>query len=405
MNQRFLDEDGVQQLWTRVKEKDAETLAAAKNDAAAKDTALQSTLLAKINTNASDVVTLKSYFSEGKANQAIADGSGNNISSTYAKQSEFSALKKTVDNFFSDSAEVNNTIDTLKEIQNYISNHGNDVGDMLSAIDAVEEDVAKNTTDIDKLETQVSNIQTNVTNISTVANSKSKTHIFDSITQFAAAMPLADINAYKVGDHIIVNDTTAVLVYWVEEVLTAKTGIYNSYYNLIRLETVDNASKLNGQSASYYLNYNNLTNLPTIPPAVTVDSALSTSSTNAIQNKVVATALNNKVHTVYVGTTAYTPSNGVVTLPSYTTYGIATASNPGLVKVGFTTTDKNYAVQLSTNNQLYVNVPWENTTYGAASALSDGLMTKAQYTKLQNIEAGATADSAISSETLRRILV
>ena len=33
--------------------------------------------------------------------------------------------------------------------------------------------------------------------------------------------------------------------------------------------------------------YNDLTNKPTIPPAVTVDQALSTTSTNAIANKVI----------------------------------------------------------------------------------------------------------------------
>ena len=44
--------------------------------------------------------------------------------------------------------------------------------------------------------------------------------------------------------------------------------------------------------------YNDLTNKPTIPAAVTVDSALSSSSTNPVQNKVVNSALGNKVDVV-----------------------------------------------------------------------------------------------------------
>lgn len=55
--------------------------------------------------------------------------------------------------------------------------------------------------------------------------------------------------------------------------------------------TAGNANKLNNQDASYYLNYNNFTNKPTI------DSALSTSSTNAVQNKVITEALDAKLNT------------------------------------------------------------------------------------------------------------
>lgn len=41
-------------------------------------------------------------------------------------------------------------------------------------------------------------------------------------------------------------------------------------------------------------NYNDLTNKPTIPAAVTVDSALSSTSTNPVQNKVINSALEGK---------------------------------------------------------------------------------------------------------------
>lgn len=39
--------------------------------------------------------------------------------------------------------------------------------------------------------------------------------------------------------------------------------------------------------------YNDLTNKPTIPPAITIDSALSTTSTNPVQNKIITTKVNS----------------------------------------------------------------------------------------------------------------
>lgn len=71
------------------------------------------------------------------------------------------------------------------------------------------------------------------------------------------------------------------------------------------------SAKLNGQAASYYLNYTNLTNKPTIPTAtsqLTNDSGFLTTET-----------YKGTVTSVKVGTTSYTPSSGVVSLPAYPT--------------------------------------------------------------------------------------
>ena len=66
--------------------------------------------------------------------------------------------------------------------------------------------------------------------------------------------------------------------------------------------------------------------------------------------------------------------------PTNTTYSEATSSAYGLVKVGYTTSGKNYAVQLS-SGKMYVNVPWtdNNTTYSQASSSALGLI-KIGYT-------------------------
>lgn len=48
--------------------------------------------------------------------------------------------------------------------------------------------------------------------------------------------------------------------------------------------------------------YNDLTDKPTIPSAITVDSALSSTSTNPVQNKVINTALGNKANSTHTHT-------------------------------------------------------------------------------------------------------
>ena len=69
-----------------------------------------------------------------------------------------------------------------------------------------------------------------------------------------------------------------------------------------------------------------------------------------------------------------------------TTYSTATSTTAGLVKVGYATSGKNYAVQLS-DGKMYVNVPWtdNDTTYSAVTASRDGLMTSTDKSKLDGI--------------------
>lgn len=70
-------------------------------------------------------------------------------------------------------------------------------------------------------------------------------------------------------------------------------------------------------------------------------------------------------------TDIYAPTAG--TSP---TYGQATFSTLGLVKIGYPESGKNYPVELNSSGQMYVNVPWtdNNTTYGLATTGANGLL-------------------------------
>jgi len=134
----------------------------------------------------------------------------------------------------------------------------------------------------------------------------------------------------------------------------------------------------------------------------TVDTALSSTSTNPVQNKVVNSALAGKQATLTAGDnitisgTTISAKDTVYTLPA------ATSSALGGVKVGYTASGKNYPVKLDSSNNAYVNVPWtdNNTTYSAATQSAAGLMSASDKKKLDGVASGATAvsvDSAVST--------
>ena len=62
------------------------------------------------------------------------------------------------------------------------------------------------------------------------------------------------------------------------------------------------------------------------------------------------------------------------------------------------TTGKTYAIQVNSNDQMVVNIPWENTTYNAATQSDAWLMSAADKTKLDGIATWATANTGTLTE-------
>lgn len=85
------------------------------------------------------------------------------------------------------------------------------------------------------------------------------------------------------------------------------------------------------------------------------------------------------------------------------TVGVATSTTPGLVKIGYPESGRNYSVKFNSSNQMYVNVPWtdSNTTYSAGAGLSlSGTvfsLGKATPTTLGGVKVSSTEISTIST--------
>ena len=93
--------------------------------------------------------------------------------------------------------------------------------------------------------------------------------------------------------------------------------------------------------------------------------------------------------TAHAGTT-YTGEKGVIVAGTSIKAALMNDSASSLASANISTTqNRQYAVGLDSNSKLSVNVPWENTTYSAATTGADGLMSSTDKSKLDGIASGA----------------
>lgn len=99
-----------------------------------------------------------------------------------------------------------------------------------------------------------------------------------------------------------------------------------------------------------------------------------------------------------VNTNIYAPTAG-----EPVKYGVATSTTLGLVRIGYPESGRNYPVELNSSNQMYVNVPWtdSSTTYSAGAGLSlSGTvfsLGKATPTTLGGVKVSSTEINTIST--------
>ena len=135
--------------------------------------------------------------------------------------------------------------------------------------------------------------------------------------------------------------------------------------------TFSNISITKSQVSDFSHSHGNILNAGTITSTAVAlgngDSLLFADSSNS--GKIEKSSI-----TIGTGTTKYLRQDGTWGTPGGT-YSLPLAANGtrGGVQIGYSSSGKNYAVQLS-NEKMYVNVPWTDTTYEAASAnpLMDG---------------------------------
>lgn len=141
----------------------------------------------------------------------------------------------------------------------------------------------------------------------------------------------------------------------------------------------------------YYANYgNSISNKPSGVSQFALHVLLENNDSSTIQ----VLYSKNKIYTRAYESSSWSSwteigAGGITSIPQ------ASSSALGGIKIGYSDSGRNYAVELNSSGEAYVNVPWTdtNTTYNVATASANGLMSSSDKSKLDGIQAGADAVS------------
>lgn len=139
----------------------------------------------------------------------------------------------------------------------------------------------------------------------------------------------------------------------------------------------------------YYANYgNSISNKPSGVSQFALHVLLENNDSSTIQ----VLYSKNKIYTRAYESSSWSSwteigAGGITSIPQ------ASSSALGGIKIGYSDNGRNYAVELNSSGEAYVNVPWTDTTYNVATASANGLMSSSDKSKLNGIQAGADAVS------------
>lgn len=141
----------------------------------------------------------------------------------------------------------------------------------------------------------------------------------------------------------------------------------------------------------YYANYgNSISNKPSGVSQFALHVLLENNDSSTIQ----VLYSKNKIYTRAYESSSWSSwteigAGGITSIPQ------ASSSALGGIKIGYSDSGRNYAVELDSSGKAYVNVPWTdtNTTYNVATTSANGLMSSSDKSKLNGIQAGADAVS------------
>lgn len=159
------------------------------------------------------------------------------------------------------------------------------------------------------------------------------------------------------------------------DISTLRTSVSANTTSINNLST-NKADKSSLATVATSGSYNDLSNKPTIPAAITVDSALSATSTNPVQNKAINTALSGKQATLTTAQLAAANSGitsaKVATYDGYATTIAAKANSADLATVATTGsyTDLTDKPTIPTVNDATLTIQQDGTSVGTFTANS-----------------------------------
>ena len=285
------------------------------------------------------------------------------------------------------------------------------------------------------IETKFSEVEQTIQN---VANGVNRGYSFDSIDRLIGDLEGQTANTkYKIGDELYIKSTDKP-DYWVAEVKDTKGSAVTSisdgatvgYWVLYKLgektdltlyqtktdtglnttaktvvsavnevkRTADDAKEVayevSGKFLGLILNDN---------PDGTCDLNVTAEKARGDENGSNIRSTYIKSVTVSGRTVTVTKGNGTTTTLTTqdTTYAQATSTVLGLVKIGYASSGKNYAVALDADGKMYVNIPWTDTVYTLPVATT----TVRGGVKVGAVRSAAVTTNAASSTDGRYYMV